>query len=96
LDTAARLAAASADVYQNGHFRRALILGHKAVGVSLTAVIRPDPVTDDRIRALTDVATSEFQVLIDLAEVELAAYLKGMSGPGALHEKNHPTTIASP
>ena len=37
------------------------------------AVIRPDRVTDDRIRALTDVANSEFQVLIDLAEAELAA-----------------------
>lgn len=73
LDTAARLAAASGEAFQNGHFRRAIILGHKAVGVSLTAVIRPDPVTDDRIRALTDVAHSEFQVLIDLAEAELAA-----------------------
>ena len=73
LDTAERLAAASARAYQNGHFRRAIILGHKAVGVSLTAVIRPDRVTDDRIRALTDVANSEFQVLIDLAEAELAA-----------------------
>jgi hypothetical protein len=73
LDTAARLAAASAQAYQNGHFRRAIIFGHKAVGVSLTAVIRPDQVTDDRIRAITDVANSEFQVLIDLAEAELAA-----------------------
>ena len=73
LDTAERLAAASAKAYQNGHFRRAIILGHKAVGVSLTAVIRPDRVTDNRIRALTDVANSEFQVLIDLAEAELAA-----------------------
>jgi len=36
-------------------------------------VIRPDKVTDDRIRALTDPATSEFQVLIDLAQAELAA-----------------------
>ena len=73
LDTAARLAGASAHAYQNGHFRRAIILGHKAVSVSLTAVIRPDPVTDDRIRALTDVVNSEFQILIDLAEAELAA-----------------------
>ena len=73
LDTAARLAAASAEAYQNGHYRRAIIFGHKAVSVSLTAVIRPDRVTDDRIRALTDVANSEFQVLIDLAETELAA-----------------------
>ena len=73
LDTAARLAAASAEAYQNGHYRRAIILGHKAVGVSLMAVIRPDRVTDDRIRALTDVANSEFQALIDLAEAELAA-----------------------
>ncbi len=73
LDTAARLAAASAEAYQNGHYRRAIIFGHKAVSMSLTAVIRPDRVTDDRIRALTDVANSEFQVLIDLAEAELAA-----------------------
>ena len=73
LDTAARLAAASAEAYQNGHFRRAIIFGHKAVGVSLTAVIRPDNVTDDRIRTLTDVANSEFQVLIDLAMTELEA-----------------------
>ncbi|MEE8147665.1 MAG: hypothetical protein V3T24_08680 [Longimicrobiales bacterium] len=73
LDTAARLAAASADAYQNGHFRRAIIFGHKAVSVSLMAVIRPDRVTDDRIRALTDVANSEFQVLIDLAEAQLEA-----------------------
>ncbi len=73
LDTAARLAAASAEAYQNGHFRRAIILGHKAVGVSLMAVIRPDNVTDDRIRSLTDVANSEFQVLIDLAQAELEA-----------------------
>ena len=73
LDTAARLAAASAEAFQNGHFRRAIIFGHKAVSVSLMAVIRPDQVTDDRIRALTDVASSEFQVLIDLAETELEA-----------------------
>ena len=73
LDTAARLAAASAEAFQNGHFRRAIIFGHKAVSVSLMAVIRPDQVTDDRIRALTDVASSEFQVLIDLAEDELEA-----------------------
>ena len=73
LDTAARLAAASAEAFQNGHFRRAIIFGHKAVSVSLMAVIRPDQVTDDRIRALTDVASSEFQVLIDLAEAELEA-----------------------
>ena len=73
LDTAARLAAASAEAFQNGHFRRAIIFGHKAVSVSLMAVIRPDRVTDDRIRALTDVASSEFQVLIDLAEAELEA-----------------------
>ena len=73
LDTAARLAHASSEAYQNGHYRRAIILGHKAVSMSLMAVIRPDRVTDDRIRALTDVANSEFQVLIDLAEAELAA-----------------------
>ena len=73
LDTAARLSAASFEAYENGHFRRAIIFGHKAVGVSLTAVIRPDDATDDRIRALTDVANSEFQVLIDLAVTELAA-----------------------
>ena len=73
LDTAARLAAASAEAFQNGHFRRAIIFGHKAVSMSLMAVIRPDRVTDDRIRALTDVASSEFQVLIDLAEAELKA-----------------------
>ncbi len=73
LDTAARLATASAEAFQNGHFRRAIIFGHKAVSVSLMAVIRPDQVTDDRIRALTDVASSEFQVLIDLAEAELEA-----------------------
>ena len=73
LDTAARLTAASAEAFQNGHFRRAIIFGHKAVSVSLMAVIRPDQVTDDRIRALTDVASSEFQVLIDLAESELEA-----------------------
>ena len=73
LDTAARLAHASNEAYQNGRYRRAIILGHKAVSMSLTVVIRPDRVTDDRIRALTDVANSEFQVLIDLAEAELAA-----------------------
>ena len=73
LDTAARLAAASAEAFQNGHFRRAIIFGHKAVSMSLMAVIRPDRVTDDRIRALTDVASSEFQVLIDVAWAELEA-----------------------
>ena len=36
-------------------------------------VIRPDPETDDRIRALTDVATSEFQFLVEVARTELEA-----------------------
>ncbi len=36
-------------------------------------VIRPDPETDDRIRALTDVATSEFQFLVEVARAELEA-----------------------
>ena len=73
LDKAARLAASSAEAYENGHYRRAIVLGHKAVSVSLIAVIRPDPETDDRIRALTDVATSEFQFLVEVARTELEA-----------------------
>jgi hypothetical protein len=73
LDTAARMAARSAEAYENGHFRRAIMFGHKAVSMSLMAVIRPDRVTDERIQSLTDVATSEFQVLIELAETQLAA-----------------------
>ena len=73
LDTAARLAAASAEAYQNGHYRRAIVLGHKAVSVSLMAVIRPDRATDDRIRAITDVATSEFRFLVEVARAGLEA-----------------------
>jgi HEPN domain-containing protein len=73
LDTAARMAARSAEAYENGHFRRAIMFGHKAVSMSLMAVIRPDRVTDERIQSLTDVADSEFQVLIELAEDQLAA-----------------------
>ena len=73
LDKAARLAVSSAEAYENGHYRRAIVLGHKAVSVSLIAVIRPDPETDDRIRALTDVATSEFQFLVEVARAELEA-----------------------
>jgi hypothetical protein len=49
------------------------MFGHKAVSMSLMAVIRPDRVTDERIQSLTDVADSEFQVLIELAEDQLAA-----------------------
>ena len=48
-------------------------MGHKAVSVSLMAVIRPDPVTDARIRSITDVATSEFRFLVDVARAELQA-----------------------
>ena len=73
LDTAAPLAASSAEAYENGHYRRAIVLGHKAVSMSLMAVIRPDRVTDDRIRALTDVATSEFRFLVEVARAELEA-----------------------
>ena len=73
LDTAARLAASSAEAFEKGHFGRAIMFGHKAVSVSLIAVIRPDRVTDERIQSLTDVANSEFQALIELAEFELEA-----------------------
>jgi hypothetical protein len=62
LDTAARLAAASAEAFGSGHFRQAIMLGHKAVNVSLMAVIRPDKVTD-----------VGFEALIAAAEAELAA-----------------------
>ena len=62
LDTAARLAASSAEAFASGRFRQAIMLGHKAVNVSLMAVIRPDRVTD-----------VGFEALIDLAEAELAA-----------------------
>ena len=62
LDTAARLATASAEAFQNHQFRRAIMLGHKAVSVSLMAVIRPDKVTD-----------KGFGALIDLARTQLAA-----------------------
>ncbi len=80
LDTAARLAAASAEAYLNGHFRRAIVLGHKAVTVSLMAVIRPDRATDDRIRAITDVATSEFRFLVEVARAELEAARIALEG----------------
>jgi hypothetical protein len=59
LDTAARLAAASAEAFQNHQFRRAIMLGHKAVNVSLMAVIRPDKVTDKGFGALIDAARAE-------------------------------------
>ena len=59
LDTAARLAGASAEAFQKGHFRQAIMLGHKAVSVSLMAVVRPEGVTDDEIRALIELAESE-------------------------------------
>ena len=88
LDTAARLAAASAEAYENGHYRRAIVLGHKAVSVSLVAVIRPDSVTDERIRSLTDVANSEFRFLIDVARAELeAAKVALEQEPNAFFEK---------
>jgi hypothetical protein len=73
LDAAARLAAASAEAYGNGHFGRAIVFGHKAVSVSLMAVIRPDRATDDVIRSITDVTNSVFRVLIEVAEAELEA-----------------------
>ena len=73
LDTAARLAASSAEAFENGHFRRAIMFGHKAVSVSLMAVIRPDGETDEKIRALFDLAGSVIEGLIDLAEAQLEA-----------------------
>ena len=88
LDTAARLAAASAEAYLNGHFRRAIVLGHKAVTVSLMAVIRPDRVTEDRIRSITDVATSEFRFLVEVARAELEAARIALEGtPNEYFEK---------
>jgi len=62
LDTAGRLASSSAKAFESGHFRRAIMLSHKAVSVSLMAVIRTDKVTD-----------VGFEALIELAEAELAA-----------------------
>lgn len=72
LDTAARLAEAASTAYENGHFRRAIVFGHKAVSVSLTAVIRPDRVTDEVIVA-TDVVNAEYKALVELAEAQLEA-----------------------
>ena len=59
LDTAARLAASASEAFHNGHFVRAIMLGQKAVSTSLMAVVRPEGVTDDEIRALIDLAESE-------------------------------------
>jgi len=88
LDTAARMAARSAEAYENGHFRRAIMFGHKAVSMSLMAVIRPDRVTDDRIRAITDVATSEFRFLFEVARAELEAARIALEGtPNEYFEK---------
>ncbi len=61
LDTAARLANSSAEAFQSGQFRRAIMLGHKAVSVSLMAVVRPDGVTDDEVRALIELAESQLE-----------------------------------
>ena len=88
LDTAARLAAASAEAYENGQYRRAIVMGHKAVSVSLMAVIRPDPVTDAAINNITDVATSDFRFLVDVARAELeAAQLALEQEPNEFFEK---------
>ncbi len=61
LDTAARLAASSAEAFQNGHFRQAIMLGQKAVSVSLMAVVRPDGVTDEEVSALIELAEAELE-----------------------------------
>ena len=88
LDTAARLAAASAEAYENGQYRRAIVMGHKAVSLSLMAVIRPDPVTDAAINNITDVATSDFRFLVDVARAELeAAKLALEQEPNEFFEK---------
>jgi hypothetical protein len=61
LDTAARLAGSSAEAFQNHQFRRAIMLGHKAVNVSLMAALRPDKITDRGFQALIDLAGAELE-----------------------------------
>lgn len=72
LDTAARLAASSAEAWQSGHFRQAIILGHKAVSVSFMAVIRPDKVTDVEFQANEPKQASPWMENAVISELVLA------------------------
>lgn len=70
LDTAMRLAASAAEALENGHFRQALMLGHKAVGMALMAVVSPDGVTEDEIRALIELAEAQLLAANEALQAE--------------------------
>ena len=70
LDTDARLAASSAEALQSGHFRQAIMLGHKAVSVWLMAVIRPDKATDVGFQAIIDLAKAKLEAARVALELE--------------------------
>lgn len=68
LETAKRLAAGAAEALENGEFRTAIMLGHKAVTTSLWAVIAPE-VTEDEVRLIKKVA----EEMLEAARASLEA-----------------------